>query len=148
MRAVIQRVSEAQVSVDGELISRIGKGFMVLLGVEVGDSEQDALYMAEKILNLRVFEDEQEKMNLSIQDVGGELLVVSQFTLMGDCSKGRRPSFVKAERPEEANRLYEKVCALMSETLPVKKGVFQAHMMVSLVNDGPVTLLVESPKKR
>ncbi|MDO4771986.1 MAG: D-aminoacyl-tRNA deacylase [Bacillota bacterium] len=146
MRAVVQRVSQASVSVEGKTVSEIGRGFMVLIGVEQGDGEDDARYLAEKLLHLRVFEDEDDKMNLSIMDVGGEMLLVSQFTLLGDCRKGRRPSFVKAERPEEADRLYEAVCEILSQSLPVKKGVFQTHMMVSLVNDGPVTLLIDSKK--
>lgn len=147
MRAVVQRVSEASVSVEGTTVSKIGRGFMVLIGVEQGDVEDDARYIAEKLLHLRVFEDEDDKMNLSIMDVGGEMLLVSQFTLLGDCRKGRRPSFVKAERPEEADKLYESVCEILSSSLPVKKGVFQTHMMVALVNDGPVTLLIDSKKR-
>ncbi len=146
MRAVVQRVSEASVTVGGEKVSEISKGFMVLLGVESGDTEKDAQYIADKLANLRVFEDENDKLNLSIQDIEGEILMVSQFTLLGDCRKGRRPSFVKAERPEEADRLYEFVCDILTESVPVKKGIFQTHMDVSLINDGPVTLLIDSNK--
>ncbi len=144
MRAVVQRVTKASVSVDGNLVSEIDGGFAVLLGVEQGDTEKDAKFIADKLVNLRVFEDEDDKMNLSIMDKGGEMLIVSQFTLLGDCRKGRRPSFVKAERPERANELYELVCDMVSESLPVKRGIFQTHMLVNIVNDGPVTLLLES----
>ncbi len=146
MRAVVQRVTEASVTVDEKKVSEIKNGFMVLLGVESGDSEKDAQYIADKLVNLRVFEDDDDKLNLSIQDVGGEILMVSQFTLLGDCRKGRRPSFVKAEKPAEADRLYDLVCDMVSESVPVKKGIFQTHMYVGLVNDGPVTLLIDSNK--
>ncbi len=144
MRAVVQRVTKASVTVEDTVVSEIDGGFAVLLGVEQGDTEKDAKFIADKLVNLRVFEDENDKMNLSILDKSGEMLIVSQFTLLGDCRKGRRPSFVKAERPERANELYELVCDIVSESLPVKKGIFQTHMIVNIVNDGPVTLLLES----
>lgn len=147
MRAVVQRVTDADVSVDSKITGRIGKGFVILLGVEDGDSEADADYLVEKITGLRVFEDSEGKMNLSMMDVGGELLSVSQFTLLADARKGRRPSFVKAARPEEANRLYiyfnEKV---REKGIRVAEGVFQAEMLVRINNDGPVTILLDSKK--
>ncbi|SES97105.1 D-aminoacyl-tRNA deacylase [Anaerobranca gottschalkii] len=147
MRAVIQRVSRASVTVDGDKISEIGKGFLVLLGVGQDDGEGDISYIVDKITNLRVFEDENEKMNLSLKDIGGELLVVSQFTLYGDCRKGRRPSFSSAANPEEANRLYLEVCdRLRTQGFAVKQGKFAAMMDVELVNDGPVTILLDSKK--
>ena len=147
MRAVVQRVTDADVSVDNKITGAIGKGYMVLLGVEEGDSEADAEYMAEKITGLRIFEDNEGKMNLSITDIGGEILSVSQFTLLADARKGRRPSFVRAARPEEANRLYiyfnEKV---REKGIRVAEGVFQAEMLVRINNDGPVTILLDSRK--
>ncbi|HHY82321.1 MAG TPA: D-tyrosyl-tRNA(Tyr) deacylase [Clostridiales bacterium] len=147
MRAVVQRVKQASVSVDGSLVSKIQRGHLVFLGVESGDTRQDLEYMVDKIVNLRVFEDDQEKMNLSVKDVGGELLVVSQFTLCGDCRKGRRPSFSSAAGPEDAEFYYEEFCRLAEEQgIPVKKGVFRAHMEVSLINDGPVTMLLDSKR--
>lgn len=147
MRAVIQRVLESSVTVEGEVVGAIGKGLMVLLGVEEGDTEKEAQYMADKILGLRIFEDLDGKMNHSIQEVSGELLAVSQFTLMGDARKGRRPSYSNAARPEEANRLYEFFVSLIREKgTKVETGVFQADMKVALVNDGPVTILLDSQK--
>jgi D-tyrosyl-tRNA(Tyr) deacylase len=147
MRAVIQRVSRASVTVDGSLVGAIKKGFLVLLGVEDDDSDEDAVYLANKIAGLRVFEDENEKMNLALADVGGEVLVVSQFTLLGDCRHGRRPSFTRSAKPQEANRLYEKVVSLLREKkIVTATGQFQAHMKISLINDGPVTLLLDSKK--
>ncbi|MBM3216033.1 D-tyrosyl-tRNA(Tyr) deacylase [Candidatus Poribacteria bacterium] len=147
MRAVIQRVSQASVVVDGKTQSSIGFGFVVLLGVADGDGEADIAYLAEKIAHLRVFPDDESRMNRSLLDVGGSALVISQFTLFGDCRRGRRPSFTDAARPEDANRLYEAfVEALRARGVPVETGVFQAHMEVSLVNDGPVTLLLDSGK--
>ena len=147
MRAVIQRVSEACVTVSGRKTGAIGKGLLVLLGVKTGDTEKDAAYLAEKTVHLRVFEDEKGVMNLSAKDTGLEILVVSQFTLFGDCRKGRRPSYAKAAPPEEANTLYLVYTkALQKFGLPVATGEFQAMMQVSLVNDGPVTILLDSEK--
>lgn len=145
MRAVIQRVSQAQVMVDGAVVGAVGTGFLVLLGVGQGDTDADADYLAEKIAHLRVFEDGEGKMNLSLTDVGGGALVVSQFTLYGDARKGRRPSFSTAAPPDEANRLYQYCCErLAGYGIPVARGVFQATMSVALVNEGPVTLLLDS----
>ncbi len=147
MRAVLQRVSRAKVSVNGEIVGEIGAGILVLLGVANEDSEKDAIYLAAKIVNLRIFEDENEKMNLSLLDTGGELLVVSQFTLYGDVRRGRRPSFVEAAAPEQANRLYEFfVSEARRQIKTVETGRFQAMMQVELVNDGPVTILLDSRK--
>jgi D-tyrosyl-tRNA(Tyr) deacylase len=149
MKAVIQRVSEARVEVDGETTGAIGCGILVLLGVEHGDSEKDADWLIKKITEFRIFEDTDGKMNLPLGDVGGELLVVSQFTMLGDCSKGRRPSFMAAAPPAEGKRLYE-YFVLQAKTLvpKVETGIFQAMMQVHLVNDGPVTFIIESPKKQ
>jgi D-aminoacyl-tRNA deacylase len=147
MRAVLQRVSRGSVDVDGSCVGRIGTGWLVLLGVERGDTDVDAAWMAEKVLNLRAFEDEQGKMNRSVADVGGGILVVSQFTLLGDCRGGRRPSFTAAAEPAEAERLYLRCAELMAQSgLEVATGVFRAMMKVELVNDGPVTLLLDSRK--
>lgn len=148
MRAVVQRVSRASVTVAGEVTGEIGRGFLVLLGVAEDDSQDDVIYMAQKIAGLRVFEDAEGKMNLSLADVVGGVLVVSQFTLLGDCRKGRRPSFVKAARPEQANRLYRSfVAELTGLGIPAAEGRFQEHMDVELVNDGPVTLLLDSRRE-
>ncbi len=148
MRAVVQRVSHAGVTVDGELISRIGQGLLVLLGVEVDDGQQQADYLADKVSGLRIFEDEAGKMNLSVQDISGELLVVSQFTLLGDCRKGRRPGFSQAARPELAEPLCDYfVARLQRQGLKVQTGRFRAEMAVDLVNDGPVTILLDSQRK-
>jgi D-tyrosyl-tRNA(Tyr) deacylase len=145
LKIVLQRVSQASVSVEGKTISQIGKGIVILLGVEEGDSEKDVTYLAEKVLHLRIFEDEIGKMNLSIQEVKGEFLVVSQFTLAGDCRKGRRPSFMNAARPELADKLYQLfVTELKKSQLPVAVGVFQAHMLVQIFNEGPVTFILDS----
>jgi D-tyrosyl-tRNA(Tyr) deacylase len=145
MRALLQRVTEARVTVDEAVTGEIGAGLLVLLGVSKLDTEADAEFVAQKVLNLRVFEDEHGKMNRSILDTGGAVLVVSQFTLYGDCRKGRRPSFDDAAPAEQARALYEHFVAFARRAnLKVETGVFQAHMSVSLVNDGPVTLLVES----
>ena len=144
MRAVVQRVKQTTLKVDGELISEIPFGLTVFLGVKIGDTETEADYLVKKIAGLRIFEDEQGKMNLSVKDVGGEVLLVSQFTLYGDCSHGNRPSFTLAERPEPAEPLYEyAVETLKSYDIPVKKGVFGADMQISQYNDGPVTILLE-----
>ena len=145
MRSVVQRVARAAVRVDRQVVGEIGHGLLVLLGVAGGDSDADARWMADKLAQLRIFEDEGGKMNRSVQDVGGGVLLVSQFTLLGDARKGNRPSFVGAAPPEEANALYESVAALLrARGLPVAQGVFRAHMEVESVNDGPVTLLLDS----
>ena len=145
MRAVIQRVTESEVTVSGRSVGRIGRGLMVLLGVSEGDGRREAEYLADKIVNLRIFEDRDGKMNRSLLDVGGEMLVVSQFTLLGDCRKGRRPSFIRAAAPETANALYEYFVEVSKQKgIGVQTGEFGAMMAVSLVNDGPVTLIVES----
>ena len=147
MRAVVQRVSEASVRVDGQTVGRIGAGLLVLLGIGTTDTQTDAAWMSEKLLGLRIFEDEDGKMNRSATDVEGSLLVVSQFTLFGDCRKGKRPGYSDAARPEQAIPLYEKVVALLRDSgLVVETGVFQTDMKVALVNDGPVTLLLDSKK--
>ncbi len=147
MRAVIQRVLDAGVKIGGEEVSRIGRGLLVLLGVGGSDSEQDARYLAEKTANLRIFPDEADRMNLSVLDIEGEILVVSQFTLYGDCRKGRRPSYASAAAPEAARALYEHYVKNLSQYTPkVFTGRFQEMMEVFLVNDGPVTLLLESRK--
>jgi D-tyrosyl-tRNA(Tyr) deacylase len=147
VRAVVQRVREASVRVDGELKGGIGTGLVVLLGVHVADSEADASALADKVLNLRVFPDEAGQMNRSVLDVGGGLLVVSQFTLLGDARRGRRPSYIEAARPEQADRLYGRfVEELRPSGLAVATGVFRALMDVALVNQGPVTILLDSRK--
>lgn len=146
MKAVIQRVSEAAVVVAGETVGSIGAGTLVLLAVEKGDGERDAARLAKKIVELRMFADGDGKMNLSLQEIGGSILAISQFTLAGDCRKGRRPSFVDAAPPEEGKRLYEHFVHLVRDLgVPVATGIFQADMKVSLVNDGPVTFILESP---
>ena len=147
MRAVVQRVAKSSVKVDGRTTGEIEKGLMILIGVEDGDAESDAEYIAEKAVNLRIFEDEDDKMNLSVLDVGGQILAVSQFTLLGDARKGRRPSFIKAARPDEADALYRVVVEkIISKGVHVEEGVFQTHMLVSIDNDGPVTILLDSRK--
>ena len=144
MRALIQRVSRASVHVDGKEIASIGQGFLVLLGVADEDGMAEAAWLARKIAGLRLFEDDEGKMNLALADVGGSVLAVSQFTLYGDARKGRRPSFTRAAPPAQAQELYDRFCTLLAaEGVPVEKGVFQAHMEVTLVNDGPVTLWLE-----
>lgn len=147
MRAVVQRVSRAKVTVDGEVIGEIGNGLMVLLGVSEDDTQDDASYLAEKVATLRIFSDDEGKMNRSLIDIGGGMLIVSQFTLFGDCRKGRRPSFIKAARPELADSLYRIfVVEVEGRGVSTATGKFQTQMAVELVNDGPVTLLVDSRK--
>ena len=149
MRAVIQRVHSASVRIEGQQHSRIGPGLLVLLGVERDDTTEDAVALAKKTSELRIFEDGEGRMNRSVLDTGGELLAVSQFTLLGDCSKGRRPSFIKAARPEEAVPLYDQfVEGLRAIGVPVSTGVFQAMMDIELVNHGPVTLILDTRKPR
>ena len=148
MRAVVQRVSRASVSVDGQVVGRIGSGLLVLLGVAVGDTDQDGESLAERVVNLRIFADDAGHMNRSALDVRGGLLVVSQFTLLGDARKGRRPSFIDAAQPEEASRLYELFVSRTRDSgLEVAAGVFRAEMDVELVNQGPVTILLDSRKQ-
>ncbi|HPF86877.1 MAG TPA: D-aminoacyl-tRNA deacylase [Candidatus Limiplasma sp.] len=147
MRAVIQRVTRASVAVNDRIISEIGQGYLVLLGVETGDTQADLQYMVDKVAGLRVFEDEQGKMNRSITDIGGQLLVVSQFTLLGDARHGRRPGFTAAEEPQRADQLYSlAVDKWRAMGITVGTGVFRADMAVSLLNDGPVTILLDSRK--
>ena len=147
MRLVVQRVTRASVTVDGEVTGKIDKGYMVLVGAEVGDTEADARLCADKLAGLRVFVDDEDKMNRSVLDVGGEILLVSQFTLLGDARHGRRPSFIAAARPEVAEPLLETMKAMLEEKgLHVETGRFRAHMDVELVNDGPVTILIDSRK--
>lgn len=143
---MIQRVSEACVKVGGETVGAVSRGFLVLLGVTVGDEERHAKALAAKIAGLRVFTDENDKMNLALSDIGGEVLVISNFTLCGDCSHGKRPSFIKAARPETAQPLYDYFCVQLSENgvKKVEKGIFGADMKVSLINDGPVTLVIDT----
>lgn len=149
MKAVIQRVSEARVVVDAITVGEIEAGTVVLLAVEKGDSEVDAKWLAKKIVELRMFGDNDGKMNLSLKDIGGSILAISQFTLAGSCEKGRRPSFVSAAPPDEGKRLYAEFIEQVKElSVPVASGIFQADMKVSLVNDGPVTFILESPKGR
>ncbi len=147
MRAVVQRVSEASVVVEDEVVGAIRTGLVILLGVSESDTQNDVIWLASKIAGLRVFEDADGKMNLDIKDVGAATLVVSQFTLYGDCRKGRRPSFIAAARPDKADSLYQSfVAELRGLEIPVETGRFQTHMNVKLVNDGPVTLLLDSQK--
>jgi D-tyrosyl-tRNA(Tyr) deacylase len=146
MRVVIQRVRLARVEVDGQVAGAIGPGLLVLLGIAKADSEKEAEYLVEKVLGVRIFPDKDGKMNRNVREAGGSLLVVSQFTLYGDCRRGRRPSFDLAASPQEASRLYEYfVNAARKSTVPVETGVFQASMQVHLVNDGPVTIICDSP---
>ncbi len=147
MRCVVQRVSRAKVTVAGEIVGEIGMGYMVLVGAEEGDTEADAAYCADKIAGLRVFEDAQEKMNLSVADVGGSVLLVSQFTLLADARHGRRPSFIRAARPEAAEPLFELLVSKVADHgILTATGRFRTHMEVELVNDGPVTILLDSKK--
>lgn len=144
MKAVVQRVTRASVTVDGEIVGKIGKGYLVLFGVGEGDTKADCDRMAAKLIKLRIFEDQNGKTNLSIGDVGGEMLVVSQFTLYADCSHGNRPSFTNAAKPDVANELYEYFCERIQESgINVRKGVFGADMKVELLNDGPFTVILE-----
>jgi D-tyrosyl-tRNA(Tyr) deacylase len=148
MRAVIQRVKSAEVRVDEQVTGIIGKGLLVFLGVGKGDGESDLSFLASKIPELRIFEDESGKFNLSLKEIGGEMLIVSQFTLYGDCRKGRRPSFTEAEEPTLAKHLYEQfISKLGGQGIPVQTGEFQAKMEVHLINDGPVTLLLDSRQR-
>jgi D-tyrosyl-tRNA(Tyr) deacylase len=145
MRVVIQRVSEAKVEVEGEIVGQVGRGLLVYLGVGKEDTEADAQFLADKLVNLRIFPDEAGKMNRSVIEIGGGVLLISNFTLQGDCRKGRRPGFDAAADPQRAEPLYEKVAALIgSSDVPVAKGSFGAHMHVSSLNDGPVTFLLDS----
>jgi len=145
MKAVVQRVLKAELKVDGKLISKIDKGMVVFLGVGVGDGEVELGKIGKKIAKLRIFEDENGKMNLSLKEIGGEILLISQFTLYGDCSHGNRPSFIMAERPDRANELYLKMKEfLIKEEIPVKTGVFGADMKIDVLNDGPVTIMMDS----
>ena len=145
MKAVVQRVKKSQVKVENTIVSNIGNGLLVLLGVQEDDTQKDADFLVEKIINLRIFEDDSGKMNISLKDVKGELLVVSQFTLLGNCRKGRRPSFIEAAEPETANRLYSYfVKKIRQKGIKTATGRFRAMMEVSLVNDGPVTLIIEN----
>jgi D-aminoacyl-tRNA deacylase len=147
MRAVVQRVSRAEVRVEGRVTGAVGRGLVVLLGVAQGDDDEAARYLADKVAALRIFEDDAGKMNRSVSEVGGGVLVVSQFALLGDARKGNRPGFTAAAPPELADALYQRFCALLREKgLPVGTGVFRAHMEVELVNDGPVTLMLDSTK--
>ena len=144
MKLVIQRVKEAKVEIDNKVVGSIDKGFLVLLGVTHGDTKEVADYLAKKLCNLRVFEDEKGKMNLSLKDVNGKLLIVSQFTLYADCNSGNRPSFTNSAKPDIANELYEYFCEKCKEfNIEVQKGIFRADMKVSLINDGPVTIILE-----
>lgn len=144
MRLVIQRVANAEVNVDGKIVGSINKGFLVLLGVTHDDTKEKADYLVKKLCKLRVFRDDEDKMNLGLKDVGGELLIVSQFTLYADCSEGNRPSFTNAAKPDLANELYEYFCDKCEENdIKVQKGIFGADMKVSLLNDGPVTIIIE-----
>ena len=144
MKIVIQRVANAQVEVDKKVVGKIGKGFLVLVGVKHEDTKENADYLVKKLCKLRVFTDENDKMNLSLKDVNGELLIVSQFTLYANCKDGNRPSFVEAAKPEQANELYEYFCSECEKNdIKVEKGIFGADMKVSLLNDGPVTIIIE-----
>lgn len=147
MRAVVQRVTKSSVTVDGQITGATDEGLVVLIGVEEGDTDKDVRYIADKVSGLRIFEDENEKMNLSVKDVGGSILAISQFTLLGDVRKGKRPSFITAEDPEIANRLYQQVCEnIRNQDIKVETGIFQAHMLVKINNNGPVTILLDSRK--
>ena len=145
MKAIVQRVKSAQVDIEGKTVGKIGNGFLILLGVRQGDDERHAKALAEKISTLRIFTDENDKMNLSLKDIGGSALIISNFTLYADCSHGRRPSFIAAARPETAEPLYEYFCDVVNgNDIHVEKGVFGADMQVSLINDGPVTIDIDT----
>lgn len=147
MRAVVQRVTSSKVVVDDKIIGEIGKGLNILIGISKEDTEEDLLYLRDKIINLRIFEDENDKMNLSLLDVKGEILAISQFTLYGDCRKGRRPNFMEAEGGDKAKAVYDRFIDLLREKdIKVETGEFGAHMKVDIQNDGPVTLLLDSKK--
>ena len=147
MRCVVQKVTRASVTVGGETVGEIGAGYMVLVGAEEGDTAADAIYCADKIAGLRIFEDENDKLNLSVKDVGGSVLLVSQFTLLGDARHGRRPSFIRAARPEQAEPLFEMLVQRVADAgIPVATGRFRTHMEVSLVTGGPTTILLDSTK--
>ena len=147
MRFICQRVLEAQVKVNEQIVGQIGRGLLVYLGVGKGDTESDAQFMADKLVNLRIFPDDAGKMNLSVQDIGGAVLLISNFTLHGDCRKGRRPGFDAASEPETAQQLYEKVAGLIKEQgIPVAKGIFGEYMHVSSINDGPINFILDSTK--
>lgn len=147
MRAIVQRVTSSNVKVEGSIVGEIARGILVLIGISKEDTMEDIIYTKDKLINLRIFEDSEGKMNLSLKDIAGELLIVSQFTLYGDCRKGRRPNFMEALSGDEANKLYETfVEQCKQEGLTVKTGVFGANMEVNIVNDGPVTLLIDSKK--
>ena len=143
MRLIVQRVKNAKVEVKNKIVGQIKQGYMVLVGVGPNDTEKEADYLAKKLINLRVFEDENGKMNLGLKDINGELLLISQFTLYADCSGGNRPSFINAAKPDKANELYEYFCKKCAESVQVQKGIFGAHMEVTLQNSGPVTILLE-----
>ena len=146
MRAVVQRVDRASVTIDGNVNGKIEKGFMVLIGIDEKDEQKDLDYICDKLMGLRIFEDEEGKMNRSIIDAGGSILLISHFTLYGDARKGKRPSFIRAARPEKAIPLYEAAIAKLSEKVHVETGIFGAEMKVELVNDGPVTILLDSER--
>ena len=149
MRAIVQKVRDARATFQGEVLGEIKSGLCVLMGIKIGDTEKESAWMAEKLVNLRVFEDEAEKLNLSLLDVKGEMLLISQFTVYGDCRKGRRPSFTEAAPPEIAKKLYElTIEKIKSYGVPVKTGMFQTHMVIELANDGPVTLIIETPEDK
>ncbi len=143
MKLLIQRVNKASININGRTHSQINKGLLIFLGIEKGDTSECSKWLIEKILKLRIFEDENEKMNLSIKDVNGEIMVVSQFTLAGNCKKGTRPSFDNAEIPQKANEMYEEFCKHLSNSINIKTGVFGAMMQIELINDGPVTFILE-----
>ncbi len=146
MRAVVQRVKNAQVTTEGRIVGSVGHGLLVFLGIEENDSQADLQYICDKLIGLRIFEDTEEKMNLSVVDINGSILLISQFTLCGDVRRGRRPSFTTAARPETAKPLYEQSIELLRKTIPVETGEFQAIMDVALTNDGPVTILIDSKR--